>query len=156
MVPAPFRVTSFAASLPLLAFGGAFAQSAAPVDPLEHIAPHERRAHIEQIIARQRAARVQSIDAAADTTPPVLTGLESAGTLDLSKADAKCKVTVKATDDLSGVRYLYFYAYGPSGQQIVAYGNPGYPAKSVSVLAGFSNGNRFIEPGTWSFNYAYG
>jgi hypothetical protein len=150
------RFAALATSLSWFAATGTLAQSAAPADPLEHIAPHERRAHVEELVKRQRAAAAQAGAAVADTTPPVLTAFESAAALNVGKADAKFKVAVKATDDMSGVRYLYFYASGPSGQQIYAYAYPGYPSKSVSMLAGFNPVSRFLQPGTWNFTYAYG
>lgn len=150
------RFAALASNLSWLAVGGALAQVAAPADPLEQIAPHERRAYIEQLTARQRAARMQSAEVAADATPPALLAFESATSLNVSKADARFKVAVKATDNSSGVRSLYFSATGPSGQQVYAEAHPGYPTKSVNVLGGFNPINRFLEPGTWTFDYAYG
>lgn len=158
MAQPSIRLAHLAATLPLLASAGAFAQAAAPVDPLRHIAPHERRAYVEQLVARQRAARLQAGAAAADITPPVLTAFNAATKLALDKADAKFKVAVKATDDMSGVMRMYFYASGPSGQSISFEAIPGYPAKSVNVAAGpaWYQMNRFLEPGTWVIAYGYG
>ncbi|MBK6864764.1 MAG: hypothetical protein IPG91_15065 [Ideonella sp.] len=155
MASLPTRLAQLAAGLPLLACAAAFAQSGAPADPLEHIAPHERMAYLQQLIARQQAARVHA-EAAADTTGPVLTAFSAGTTLNISKAEAPFKIKVKATDDKSGVAGTYFYATGPSGQSINAYAYAGYPAKSVSVTGGFNSPNRMLEPGAWKFKYGYG
>lgn len=145
-----FRIAPLAGILTLLASSGALAESAVRVDPLKHIAPHERRAYVKQLVERQRAVRTNA-DAATDTTPPVLTAFNAGTKLDLDRADAKFKVVAKATDDMSGVQHMYFYATGPSGQWIYAASDFDYPARSVSTLAGFGEINRFLEPGIWAF-----
>lgn len=70
---------------------------------------------MKQLIARQAARRTAGLDAA-DVTPPVITAFNASTELNVTKAGAPFKVTVKATDDLSGVRHCYFYAYGSHDQ----------------------------------------
>ncbi len=121
---------------------------------IERLAPRDRQAYLQRLVARQHAKRGATLGA--DATGPVLTAFNASTTLNVSKSSAPFKVFVKATDDLSGVSYLYFDATGPSGQTITAYAAPGYPAKAVSLSGGFQNLNRMLEPGTWKFTYAYG
>lgn len=135
------------------ALADAGAQPAFPPDPLEHIAPHQRRSAVQQLIARQRAARIDAV--VLDISGPVLTAFNSGATLDVGKAASPFSVTVKATDELSGVQALYFYATGPSGQTIYAYAAQGYPAKSVNLAGGLNSINRMLEPGSWRFTYGY-
>lgn len=144
---------SVAILLGLFAMADAGAQVPVPSDPLEGIAPHERREHVQRLIARQKAVGPDA--AAADSVGPVLTAFDSGTKVDLGKAAVPFSVTVKATDDLSGVQALYFYATGPSGQIAYAYAAQGYPAKSVTLLGGLSSINRMLEPGVWKFVYGY-
>lgn len=150
----PARDGIAATLLGLLALADAGAQVQPPADPLEAIAPHERRDHVQRLVARQQAASPQA--EASDTVGPVLTAFDSGAKLDLGKAASPFSMTVKATDDLSGVQALYFYATGPSGQIAYAYAAQGYPAKSVTVLGGLSSMNKMLEPGVWKFTYGYG
>lgn len=143
------------ATLCVSALAGASAQTAPPRDhPLEQIAPHERRSQVQELVARQQAARIDALST--DNTGPVLTAFNSAATLDVGKAASPFSVVVKATDDLSGVQALYFYATGPSGQIAYVYAAQGYPATSVNLAGGLNNVNRMLEPGVWRFIYGYG
>jgi hypothetical protein len=102
--------------------------------------------------SRPRAA--QSLGA--DVTGPVLTAFNAPTALNVGKAAAPFKVAVKATDDLSGVQYLYFYANAPGGQYFTLYAYANFPATVVSLSAGHSNLNRLLEPGAWKIKYGYG
>jgi hypothetical protein len=134
------------------------AQSARLEEMLSRLAPPEREAYVEQLVARQQAERLQTIrsDATADVTPPVLTMFNANPTLNVSKAAAPFKIVFKATDDLSGVLSITANALGPSGQSVAVNLRPGYPAKNVGGKGGFSPLNRLLEPGTWKFSQAYG
>jgi hypothetical protein len=120
---------------------------------LERLAPQDRQAYLQQLVAQQARA---AASLGADVTGPVLTGFNSATTLNVSKSSAPFKVFVKATDDLSGVTNMYFYATGPSGQTLYVSGSSGFPALSVGLNLGVGAFNRMMEPGTWQFNYGYG
>ena len=72
-----------------------------------------------------------------DVTPPVLTAFDAGTSLNTAKATPPFSVLVKASDDLSGVRSILFWATGPSGQRIPALVELAYPVKSHEGRAGF-------------------
>jgi len=136
------------------ACGAGWAQ--AHEDVLRSLAPQDREAYVKYIVARQQAERRSAAVAATDTAGPVLTEFKAGTKLDLGKSAAPYKINFKATDNMSGVASLNFYATGPSGQSIYAYGNPGYPATTFSGYGGFGSAiGRMLEPGTWHFSYGY-
>lgn len=148
--------------LPAL-LGGLFAAAPVAADVaqrhariIERLAPQEQRAYIERLIAQQQARAAAGL--VTDSTGPTLTAFNSVTTFNLGKGAAPFKVTTKATDDLSGVRYLYFVADGPSGQSlfVYSYGSYYFPSLNSSGSAGFTSINRMAEPGTWKFKYGYG
>jgi hypothetical protein len=145
---APWLVALFAAAPALAGEAERHAQI------LERLAPQDRQAYVQRLVAQQQARAGVSLGA--DVTGPVLTAFSSGATLNIGKSSLPFKITLKATDDLSGVRSFYFYAFGPSGQQIYVYPSSGFPATSVSLTGGASNSNRFLEPGAWKFTYGYG
>ena len=138
----------------VLACGIAVAQPPPNDDVLSHLAPPDRPAYVQRLVARQQAALISAAPAT-DVTGPVVTAFKSASMLKLSKAAAPFNVQVTVTDDLSGVKYCYFYAYGPSGQSINAYVSPGFPTTSFSGKGGLSSISRLLEPGPWKFTYGY-
>jgi len=150
-------LTSLAALPGIVACGFALADPALQEDQASRLAPHDREAYVRQLVARQEAERLQTIqdDVTADVTPPVLTKFSASTTLDVSKAAAPFRIVINASDDISGFQSLSAYATGPSGQTIYAQFNPGYPATSVSGFGGFSNLSRVLEPGMWKFTFAY-
>lgn len=121
---------------------------------LEQLAPADRQAYVQRLVARQKVRPAESL--AADVTGPVLTAFNAPTSLKMSKSAAPFRVTVKATDDLSGVNYMYFYAYGPSGQTVSLFAGSAFPVTNFNSPAGISGLSRFIEPGTWTINYGYG
>ena len=124
---------------------------------IERLAPKDRQGYVQRLVARQRAEAPAGPDI--DVTGPVLTGFNASATLNLDKPAPTFKVAVKATDDLSGVTSLTFYAFGPrglSGQQVAVMTAPGYPMKGLSAAAGIANPNRMLEPGSWKFAWGYG
>ena len=145
---------ALAALLVLLAVGTAFAQPSSHEEVLSHLAPPDRPAYLQQLVARQQAARA-SAAFDTDVTGPVVTAFKSASTLNLSKVVVPFNIQATITDDLSGVKYCYFYAYGPSGQYMSAYIYAGFPTSSLSGKGGFSSISRLLEPGTWKFKYGY-
>lgn len=143
-----------AAPLAFAAAGAAVASDAAHhAEILQRLPAKERQAYIERLMS----ARRQTVSVAVDSTPPVLTAFNASTMLNASKANWPFKITVKATDDLSGVQGIYFAATGPSGQSIFAYAYPGFPALSVTVNGGFGNTalTRMLEPGAWKFTSGY-
>jgi hypothetical protein len=139
---------------------GTIAQSALSADALLsadqllRLSPLEQRAHVERVIARQRATPAPS--AAADTTPPVLTVFNAAAAINLTKHAQPFRITIKGTDDMSGLKRVIYQATGPSGQIITGSTDDGFPALNYSGSAGLVGVNQFLEPGTWAFTYAYG
>ncbi|MFO1341149.1 MAG: hypothetical protein U1F53_23490 [Burkholderiaceae bacterium] len=91
-----------------------------------------------------------------DVTPPVLTSFNADTTLNLAKPTPPFSVQVKASDDLSGVRTLLFWASGPSGQRIPALVELAYPAKSHDGRVGFGTlfAGRLLQPGVWTITEA--
>ncbi|MFO1337292.1 MAG: hypothetical protein U1F53_03510 [Burkholderiaceae bacterium] len=90
--------------------------------------------------------------AALDVTPPVLTAFDAGATLNLAKPTPPFSVLVKASDDLSGVRSVLFWASGPSGQRIPALVELAYPVKSHDGRIGFGAlfAGRLLQPGVWT------
>ena len=121
---------------------------------IESLAPKDRPAYIQRLIAQQKARAGQSLGA--DVTGPVLTAFNAPTSLNLSKSAAPFKVAVKATDDMSGVTGFTFYAYGPSGQAVYVNATSYFPSTSFNVPGSINGLSRFIEPGTWNFIYGYG
>lgn len=120
---------------------------------IESLAPHDRGAYVQRLVAQRQGQVGQGLGA--DAAGPVLTAFNAPTTLNVSKGAAPFKVTVKATDDLSGVRVINFYAYGPSGQNIFLSAPAGFPLTKFSSPAGISNVNRMLEPGSWNITYGY-
>lgn len=154
------RVRLFAACTAALTtmfgLGPAFAQNALSVDPLRHIAPHDRPAYVKQLIARQAAQRSAGPDAAVDVTPPVITGFNSGTMMNLTKPAAPFKVTIKATDDLSGITFCTFHAWGPHDQRMEISAQTGVPLVNFNIVGGHAGYvNRLFEPGTWKFKFGY-
>lgn len=103
-----------------------------------------------------RPERAPAAAAALDSTPPVLTQFEAPATLNVAKAAPPFSVLIKATDDLSGVRDVFFFATGPSGQRIFAFARADWPSTSLSRRVGLFTmfAGRLLEPGTWTFDQA--
>lgn len=87
-----------------------------------------------------------------DVTPPVLTAFDAGTSLNTAKATPPFSVLVKASDDLSGVRSILFWATGPSGQRIPALVELAYPVKSHDGRIGFGAlfAGRLLQPGVWT------
>ncbi|MBK6864762.1 MAG: hypothetical protein IPG91_15055 [Ideonella sp.] len=138
------------------ALPAAAADAAAQERIIESLAPAERQAYVQRLVARQRARAAPSLDI--DVTGPVLTGFNAPTTLDLDKAAAPFKLVVKATDDLSGVNSMVLYAWGPQGlsAQPVILSASSPPLKSFSVAGGIGIANPMLEPGPWKFSWGYG
>lgn len=148
------------ARLGLVVMLGAFAQGAAQAETLltaeelSHLSPQERRAYVGRQIARQQAAPMQG--GAIDSTPPALTLFNAGTTLNLAKAAAPFQITIKGTDDLSGLKSVNWDATGPSGQVISGSIDTAFPAASYSGKGGFAGVSQFLEPGTWTVTHVYG
>jgi hypothetical protein len=92
---------------------------------------------------------------AADTLPPSLTVFNAAASVDVGIPGSALVASFKATDDLSGVRSIYAWAYGPSGQYIDV---NTYLAVPVTKPTGKMHSNgvpAFLEPGVYTFQGAY-
>jgi hypothetical protein len=96
--------------------------------------------------------------AAQDTTPPVLTAFDfTPRTIDTTSGQAKVTATLTATDDLSGVRYVYVQFRSPSGTQTqlgagLTACEPGNVPCTISVDAYFP---QFGELGVWTVDKVY-
>ena len=142
--------SALAAGLP----AGAADTADAHQKAIERLAPAQRPAYLQHLVAQQQARSAQSLGP--DVTGPVLTAFNVPTTLNLAKSAAPFKVALKATDDLSGVLRVYFFAEGPSGQTLTLYASSGFPLASFALPAGISSLSRLIEPGTWNVTYGYG
>jgi hypothetical protein len=83
-----------------------------------------------------------------DTTPPVLTGFSVGSTVDASLAFAQLPITLKGTDDYSGISVFYIYAQGPNGQWISTAYAPGFQVRKASSMAAFNFTSQYPS-GTW-------
>jgi hypothetical protein len=120
-----------------------------PVAELQKLPPEAQQAYVLKRVAQQKA-RAAAGAVAADTTGPVLTLFDLK-----ANATAGGQVTAKvaATDDLSGVRGLYLYAYG-NGNAISLYHYWTLPQGSNQGTAA-GDINRFIAPGTYTATWGY-
>ena len=90
---------------------------------------------------------------AADTTPPILTQFSAGNTWNMKAGAVPLSVTVKGTDELSGLSHILIQAIGPSGQGLAAYASFDYPVKSLSRRVSMSTpffAGRLLEPGAWT------
>jgi len=88
---------------------------------------------------------VINVNALADTTPPVIQDFNiSASSI---SAPGKVKVSVKITDDISGVQWVKVFYYNPSKtQQLCA----NLSKKSDDVWEGYLEFNNYSESGTYT------
>lgn len=92
-----------------------------------------------------------------DTEVPKLTSFTySTNTVNVSNGPQQIDFTIIATDNLSGIKRAYVYAYSPSGQQ---YEFGWASLTSGSYLNGVYKGTieipQYAETGQWSFTYIY-
>lgn len=87
-----------------------------------------------------------------DVTPPVLTMFKASPVLNPSLSQQTFNVQIKGTDDLSGIRDVFYFATGPSGQRIFGRMVADYPATSFSRRGGFGShySGRLLQPGVWT------
>lgn len=126
----------------------------ANMDALRHMTASQARAWAEQQIARQNATRAERSAAKADVVAPVLTAIEAPAPVD-ALAPKSSFIAIKATDDLSGVRWGYAYATGPSGQSVVAFLGMSLPSKKYSGGMSMSQLTPFSEPGAYVVTDVY-
>lgn len=140
-LPALLGALTLAAALP--------AQAARPVltiAELQTLPPEAQRAYVQERVALQRSQAALT----GDTTGPQLTGFSLKAN---AAAGSQLTAKVQATDDLSGVRGMYFYAFGPDNAismnlywQLPATANQGIAVGEI---------NRFAEPGSYSAVWGY-
>lgn len=149
---APFILTSLLATLGT----GLAAAAADPVDmeALRHMTAAQARTWAKRQIARQEATRAQRSTAKVDIVPPVLTAIEAPTSVD-ALAPASSFIVIKATDDLSGVRWGYAYATGPNGQSVVAFLGMTLPSKKYDGGMSLSQLTPFSQPGVYTVNDVY-
>lgn len=150
----PFARSVLAVLLGALAQGILAAEGMPSAEELMRLPPQDQRAHVERVIARQRATPAPS--AMTDTTPPVLTMFSASAAINLAKSAQPFRITLKGTDDMSGLKRVIFQATGPSGQIVTGSTEDAFPAVNYAASAGLAYVNQFLEPGTWTFTYAYG
>lgn len=119
-------------------------------DALRFMTPPQARAWARQ----QSAPRVDRSVAAADVQPPVLTAIEAPASVDVRFPDATF-VTIKATDNLSGVNWGYLYARGPSGQFLAAFVGTSLPSRQYAGGMSLRDLKNFAEPGTYTVTDVY-
>lgn len=154
--------------IPCLALAGllnGLAASAAPdvgtfsPEALMRLPPSEQRAYLAAHSARLDARRAAASPAAGplDVTPPVLTQFDASATLNLQLAQPNFRVLTRITDDLSGFEFMYYQAWGPSGQSRSGAVQAFYPVKNFvgKASAPYFNDTRMLEPGLWTITYAY-
>lgn len=131
-----------------LAAAAAQAQAGGPAaEQLSRMAPRQRVEAIRALAAQQAASRTAKAGHL-DTTPPTVTAFDAATRVDASKSIEQLKISLTATDDLSGVDSIMLAAVSPSGQRVYAYSN-GH-AGMLQVKAGLAlTLSPFSEPGLW-------
>lgn len=137
--------------------GGNAAAAADPatiLQQLRHMTPAQIQAWAQQQAQHQKAARISGALSGSDVTPPVITTFDAPASIDVSAADNPLYVTVKGSDDLSGVYWGYAYGVGPSGQSFYAGLNLSLPAKKLSSAMDVYSLSSFSEPGTYTFTTA--
>lgn len=143
---------SLAAMLGLAAHGASQAEVVLSAEALNQLSPDVARAYVARQITRPQAGPEQGGD---DQTAPVLTQFNANTALNLGKAAAPFKISIKGTDDLSGIKSVGFQATGPSGQVISGATDTAFPALNYSAQAGLAGVSQFLQPGTWKFTYAF-
>jgi hypothetical protein len=116
---------------------------------LRHMHPAQARALVKQQIDQQAAHRVERLAAGLDGMPPRLTAIETPVSVDVRFPDATF-ITMKATDDLSGVHWGYAVVTGPHGQKLNAYLGTSPASKKFSGGMSLSELTAFSEPGTYT------
>jgi hypothetical protein len=106
------------------------------------------------LAAQAKAKPAQGVTAV-DTLPPVLTVFNAAASVDVGVPGSAMIVSYKATDDLSGVRNVYAWAIGPSGQYIDVSTYLAIPATKPAGKMHSNVVNGFLEPGVYTFQGAY-
>lgn len=107
------------------------------------------------LAAHAKAKSAQQVTMAADTLPPALTVFNAAASVDVGVPGSALIASFKATDDLSGVRNAYAWAYGPSGQYIDVSTYLAIPVNKPTGKMHSSVVNGFLEPGVYTFQGAY-
>ncbi len=120
-----------------------------PIAELQKLPPEAQQAYVLQRVAQQKA-RAAANAVTADTTGPVLTQFALKAT---AAAGGQVSAKVAATDDLSGVRGLYLYAYG-NGNALSLYHYWTLPQGSAQATAA-GDINRFVSPGTYTATWGY-
>jgi hypothetical protein len=147
----PIARLGLAAMLGTLAQGAAQAETVLSAEVLNQLSPQDRSAYVSRMISRQQSAPSQG---GSDTTPPALTTFNAGTALNLGKAAAPFRISIKGTDDLSGIKSVNYSATGPSGQVISGATDTAFPSTSYSVLGGFAGVSQFLQPGTWKLTEA--
>jgi hypothetical protein len=129
----------------------AAADPATILQQLRHMTPAQIQAWAQQ----QRAVRAAGALSDSDVTPPVITTFDAPASIDVGVPDSPLYVTVKGSDDLSGVYWGYAYGFGPSGQLFNASLNVSFPTKKLSSAMDVYSLSSFSEPGTYSFMAAF-
>jgi hypothetical protein len=124
-------------------------------EALRHMAPSRVHAWAMQQIKRQQSTQAARALAGLDVTPPVLTAFDVSSSIDVSLADNPLLVSIKASDDRSGITNILAFAQGPSGQIVGANLYSGLPSKKVAGNMLGTGLTSFQEPGTYTFYSAY-
>lgn len=120
-----------------------------PVAELQKLPPEAQQAYVLQRVAQQKA-RAAASAVTGDTTGPVLTLFDLKAN---AAAGGQLTAKVAATDDQSGVRGLYLYAYG-NGNALSLYHYWTLPQGAAQGTAA-GDINRFIAPGTYTATWGY-
>lgn len=92
---------------------------------------------------------------ALDTTAPAMSAFNAAKVVDVTNGNMALTVSFSASDDLSGVSHGYGRAVGPSGQLVVVQFYETFPTKKFSGRMISELLPAMLEPGEYTFEYAW-
>lgn len=153
------RINGVAATAILCCFAmGSAAQSRAPApmspEALLDGVSVEQRAHLKSLMSEMARQRVQTVAASTDTTRPALTAFNATKSIDVAAQGARFAAAVQATDDESGVEYLWVSGYGPRNQRVSLYLYSTPPSRRLAGFATARENTPFHEPGEYRFTTA--
>lgn len=144
-----------AAGLCVLAQATPAAQSASFAGTGLQAVPSHIRAQIAARASARRASNSQQTAGTLDKLPPTLTAFDALALVDVGVPGSALSVSFKATDDLSGVGWVYAWAYGPSGQMVNVSFAEFVPLTKFGGKMHSNGIPAFLEPGVYTFIGAY-
>jgi len=108
-----------------------------------------QRFALKRPLAAATQPSAASLSHAVDANPPQLRAFSSGSFVDATGDIPQLLINVTATDDASGVYYLYLEATGPNGQKKYGQVGPQYPVATMNSSIGLRFG-RNDAPGLWT------